>query len=135
MILKPTDFLQIPFHDARLAGFAINFEQDGSLTASLSVRINPEESLEPCRKFGLNGDALTIVFVRCWQIKGDILGFASGIECIYTLDIVYESELIAELISKKLGNRNLVHFKIIGSTGSQIDVVASEVSISENPKN
>jgi hypothetical protein len=131
MIISPQDAIQLPLHDARIFRVDVTLTEDGYLKALVEVEVNPEESLEPFRKFGIKSSKVTLVFQDCWQVASNLLGFATGREVISTFDIIDPSELKQKLRSFNVGSATMVHFRIQASTGSQLDFVAETFSCYE----
>jgi hypothetical protein len=131
MTLFSEKAMQLPLHDARICGVDITPIDDGYLNASLEVEINPVESLELFRELGINGARLALIFQDCWQVATNLLGFATGREVISTVDIVEPSELKQKLREFNVGSATMVHFRIRGSHGSQLDFVTETILVVE----
>ena len=131
MLLSQQNAVQLPLHDALVMGMSVRPVGDGFLTASIRVKINREEPVHSLRELGVKGFDLTLIFGRCWQITTNFWGYASTPEVISTFDIIESSELKQKLRSFGVGNAAMVHFRIQGSTGSQLDFIAETLSVDE----
>jgi len=131
MIILPNDLCRVPFHDALVIGFSTSAGESGFIAARLRVRLNPEEPLDQLRDLGISGSEFELVFSRCWQVKANLLGHASGLEAISDVRVQKESSLFAELLALGVGSERITHVTVEGSHGSRIDVAAEEVSITE----
>ena len=131
MNIPPERAVHLPLHDAALLGFSVNPANGGFLTAVVMVRVNPEELVHPFRELGITSSALCLVFDQCWRIKTNLLGCSAESEVISTFEIDQESGLKQQLLSWGLGTQSMVHFRIQGSAGSELHLVAEGVSIVE----
>jgi hypothetical protein len=133
--ISDRDALQLPLHDAVFITIVIESAEDGFLTASVSVKINSEEVVQPLRELGITGFDLSLVFERCWQIRSNFLGYATVPESICKFEIEEDSDLKEKMLASGLGDRRMVHFRIEGSQGSQLDVLARNVSVIDESGN
>lgn len=131
MVISTQDAIRLPLHDALVLGLNVTPTKDGFVTATLTVRINREELVHPLREMGITKPDLDLVFGSCWQVKTNLLGYASAPEVISTFGVEDESTLVKNLRVNGVGSRSMTHFKIEGSHGSQLNFVAETVSVVE----
>jgi hypothetical protein len=131
MNISPQDAVQLPLHDARIICLCIARASNDNVAVTIDVKINPEEPVEFLSSLGINQPEMRLTFENCWQVKSNFWGYATGIESINTLDIEEVSTLKQRLLSLGFGSRTMTHFRIIGSAGSQLDVLADSISITE----
>ena len=131
MIISPKDAIQLPLHDATILMFNVVPATGGFLEVTLRIRINPEEPVHPLRELGIKSSDLDLVFTRCWQVKVNLLGYATLPEVISTFDLEEHSALIKNLLGRGLGSQTMVHFTFEGSLGSRMDLIAETFSIIE----
>jgi hypothetical protein len=131
MTVSPEKAMRLPLHDARIFGLTVTLAEDGYLKVSIEVEVNPEESLEPFQELGIKSSQVTLIFQDCWQVATNLLGYAAGREVISTFDIIETSELKQKLRSFNVGSASMIHFRIQGSSGSQLDFVAETFSVVE----
>jgi len=105
--------------------------EDGCLNVFIEVEINSEESLEPFREFGINNPKMTLVFQDCSQVTAILIGFCTGREVMSTFEIIELSELEQKLHAIGVGSETMIHFRIQGSHGSQLDFVGGTFSVAE----
>jgi hypothetical protein len=130
MTISPDNLVKLPLHDARLIALAIDSTKEGAISLNLKVEVNLE-GLSGLQDFGLTKPVLLLIFDNCWQIKTNIWGYSMAQESISSLRIDQNSELKQKLFSSGMGDNNIIHFKIEGSQGSCLDILATEVSIKE----
>jgi hypothetical protein len=131
MIISSEHLTQIPFHDARILVVEIKLHEKGCCEVLINVDIDSEESLVAFRRHEIQTDKVSLIFQNCWEATFDLLAFTSQREWIDRLDIVEESELKQKLRSFNVGRSNLIHFRIQGSAGSQLNFVAESFAIVE----
>lgn len=131
MTISPEDAKHLPLHDAEILRVDITTAEDGYLKAVIGIRVNPEESLEPFQKLGIKTSEVNLIFKDCWQVTTNLLGFAMEREVIFSFDIVEPSECKQKLRAFNVGSATMTHFRIQGSTGSQLDFVAEVFSVAE----
>ena len=85
--------------------------------------------MHPLREIGITKQTLRLVFSRCWQIKTNLLGHGSNTELISTFEVETESGLKQYFLSFGIGNHSIMHFRIVGSAGSQLDFLAEGLSV------
>jgi hypothetical protein len=129
MIISPQDAIQLPLHDALVLGMSITPTKDGFVTATLNVKVNHEELVHPLRELGITTSELCLVFGDCWQVITNLMGYCSAPEVMSTFDIIEASELKQKLRSFGVGSATMIHFRIQGSSGSQLDFVAETFSV------
>lgn len=131
MIVSPEKVMQLPLHDALIFGLNVAVGDKGFLEASLEVKINPADSLEPFKELGIQSSTLRLIFSDCWQVATNLMGYCSGPEVMSTYDIIESSELKQKLRAFNVGSSTMIHFRICGSAGSQMDFVAETFSVVE----
>jgi hypothetical protein len=131
MVISAQDALRLPLHDALMLGLNITPTRDGFVTATLNVKINREELVHPLRELGITSSDLNLVFGDCWQVKTNLLGYATAPEVISTFEVEEESALVKNLRGSGVGSQSMTHFKIEGSYGSQLNFVAETFSVVE----
>ena len=131
MIISPEESMQLPLHDARIVGLNIVSAEDGYLNVLIEADISPGELFEPFKKLGINGPKVCFIFSDCWQVATNLNGWCVGFEVISTYSIIEPSELKQELRSLGVGSATMIHYRIQGSHGSQLDFVAEILSIAE----
>lgn len=134
MLITPQTALGLPLHDALILGLIVMPARDGFITVTLDLAMNAEESVDVLRELGVMNSTLRLVFEKCWQAKANVLGCAVGQESLSDLEVDQESALIRTLRTAGLGSRNMTHFRIVGSSGSQLDFVAESISIFPQPR-
>lgn len=133
MLITPQTALGLPLHDALILGLVFMPARDGFITVTLNLAMNPEEPVDALRELGVMNSTLRLVFENCWQAKANVLGCTVGQESLSDFEVDQESALIRTLQTAGLGNRNMTHFRILGSSGSQLDFVAESISIFSQP--
>ena len=132
MIISPQDAIQLPLHDADFLNLTLKPNENGLITALLKVKLHPDESLDSLGKMGITGSEFYFIFQDCLQVKTNVLGYAARPETISTFGIVEKSELKEKLLADGMtSNPQLVHFKLDGSKGSQIDVIATAILVTD----
>lgn len=130
----PQTAFGLPLHDALILGLIFMPARDGFITVTLDLAMNPEEPVDALRELGVVSSTFRLVFENCWQAKANVLGCTAGQESLSGFDIDQESALISTLRTAGLGSRNMTHFRIVGSSGSQLGFVAESISIFPQPR-
>lgn len=135
MIISPQDAIQLPLHDADFLNLTLKPNENGLVTALLKVKLHPDESLDSLGKMGITSSEFYFIFQDCLQVKTNVFGCAAKPETIATFGIVEKSELAEKLLADGItSNPRLVHFKLDGSKGSQINVIATVIVVTDKVK-
>ena len=132
MTISPQNAIQLPLHDADFLSLTLKPNENGSVTALLKVRLHPDELIDFLGKLGITGAEFCLVFQDCLQVKTNCFGYAAKPETISTFGIVEKSGLKEKLIADGMtSNHRLVHFKLNGCKGTQIDVIANSILLTD----
>ena len=129
MNISPHEAIKLPIHDAHLLTLTFPPGGDSFGTISVKLRINPNECFDPFRRLGIAVPDLWLIFQNCWQVNASLIGYCSGTEVISAFEIIEPSDLKQKLHSFGTGNSKMVHFRIQGSHGTKLDIIASEIVI------
>jgi hypothetical protein len=132
MFTSPQDAIQIPLHDADFLNLTLKPNENGLVTALLKVKLHPDEPTDSLKKLGVIGSEFYLVFQDCLQVKTNVFGSDVRPETISDFSLVEKSELKEKLLADGMtSNPRLVHFKLDGSKGSQIDVIATAILVTD----
>jgi hypothetical protein len=130
MIISPNDAIQIPLHDADFLNLILKPNANGLITILLKVKLHPDEPTDSLKRIGVMGSECYFVFQDCLQVKANVFGSGVRPETISDFSLVEKSELKEKLfVDGMTSNPRLVHFKLDGSKGSQIDIIATAILV------
>lgn len=133
MLISPHIATRLPLHDAHILECKTVFSHDGFLQATVRLQLNSAAPLEALMQMGICTSRFCLVFSDCWQIVLNLCGFTTAPESITTFEIVEHSKLRQELLSRGFGNKDVVHFRIQGSSGSQFEFLSDTLHALEAP--
>ena len=130
--MSPQDAIKIPLHDADFLNLIFKPNEDGPVTVLLKVKLHPDEPTDSLKELGVIGSEFYLVFQDCLQVKTNIYGSDVRPETISDFSLVEKSELKEKLFADGVtSNPRLVHFKLDGSKGSQINIVATSILVTD----
>lgn len=130
LLISQSTIATLPVHDADFVSISIFFSDDGKMSLTITVEIDPEEFLDPLLAIGVEGREVTFHFEKCWQVTSNILSYQSRREQIVDWKTSSESERIKFLRERCIPQTvPLIHHEFEFSGGSTLEIVAEMVSV------
>ena len=132
VLLDNMQLVEWLWHDADVYFLRVDWADNGEMGVSLRCEINPEEDRQTLFDLGIIEPIIDIEFRDVWWLETKIIGLGSGREVVIDWDVVHESAIINQIRTYGVSaNANLLHHKIKFNSGSNIDVVFTQIWLNE----
>jgi hypothetical protein len=130
--LESSTMPNIPWHDAEIDQVNLTISSDGGNVISISLEINPEESLDALRKFGIKNRKLFVNYNGVWRYISDVRGDSVPREVVIDYEEKEDSPLISEIKAAGMAvGVDLRHHQIHFSAGTKLDIIFEMAYISQ----